>query len=107
MPPQPPQPPPTVDHNQQLQVWASKLSGNRVAVVLVNAFEGNQAGKPGWHAGPCNITAHWVDIFLEPGAVVHVRDAVHGVDLGRAAGSVSARVDVHDAAVLVLTPTAP
>ena len=63
-----------------------------------------QHAAPGWAQAPANITAHWSDLWLESGTAVQVRDAVNHRDLGRAVGSVSAVVAVHDVAVLVLTP---
>ena len=106
-PPQPPLPPKISQGeglSEQLQVWAVQLSGGRRAVALVNAYQFKQHAAPGWTQAPANITAHWGDLWLESGTAVQVRDAVSHRDLGRAVGSVSAVVAVHDVAVLVLTP---
>lgn len=94
-PPQPPVPPPSVRASLPLQVWAGKLSGGRVAVILVNADKST-----------AKVTANWEDVFLKKGTSVHVRDAVTHKDLGNAVDSVSANVPSHDVAVLVLTPGA-
>ena len=87
-----------------METWATKLSGGRVVVALVNAFSFKRRGQPGWYEGPVNITANWGDIWLTAGQRMHVRDAIGHKDLGAAAGSVSAVVGLHDVAVLVLTP---
>jgi len=73
-------------------------------VVLVNAFQHQQFGKPGWTAGPASVTARWVDLWLQNETVMAVRDALNHRDLGRASGSFAVVVDVHDVAVLVLSP---
>jgi hypothetical protein len=80
------------------------MSEGRVAVVLVNAFQHQQFGKPGWTAGPANVTARWADLWLQNETVMKVRDAVNHRDLGTASGSFALVVDVHDVAVLVLSP---
>ena len=80
------------------------MSKGRVAVVLVNAYAHQNYGKPGWAAGPANVTARWEDIWLDNETVMRVRDAVNHRDLGTASGSVSAVVDLHDVVVLVLSP---
>ena len=80
------------------------MSKGRVAVVLCNAYEHQQRGKPGWFTGPANVTAHWHDLWLDNDTVADVRDAINHRDLGRFAGSVSIVVDLHDVAVLILTP---
>ena len=66
-PPLPPLPPPAAAQQvsqHQLQVWAAKMSQGRVAVVMANAYQHQQSGKPGWSAGPANVTAHWSDLWL-------------------------------------------
>ena len=83
---------------------AGKMSKGRVAVVLVNAFQHQQSGKPGWVAGPANVTARWADLWLQNEKVMQVRDAINHRDLGTASGAVTVVVNVHDVAVLVLSP---
>ena len=73
-------------------------------MVLVNAFQHQQFGKPGWTAAPANVTARWADLWLRNEMVMAVRDALNHRDLGRASGSFAVVVDVHDVAVLVLSP---
>ena len=80
------------------------MSEGRVAVVLVNAFRHQQFGKPGWTAGPANVTARWADLWLQNETVMRVRDAINHRDLGTASGSFSVLVDLHDVAVIVLSP---
>ena len=80
------------------------MSEGRVAVVLVNAFRHQQFGKPGWMAGPANVTARWADLWLHNETVMHVRDAINHRNLGTASGSLSVLVDLHDVAVIVLSP---
>merc|ERR1712039_150057 len=92
-PPVPPLPPSDVDPQAPVQVWAGKLSEGRIAVVLVNA-----------DSVSATVTAKWEDIWLSSGTSVHVRDAISHVDKGTATDEVSAVVESHDVAVLVLTP---
>ena len=73
-------------------------------MVLVNAFRHQQFGKPGWTAGPANVTARWADLWLQNETVMRVRDAINHRDLGTASGSISVLVDLHDVAVIVLSP---
>ena len=80
------------------------MSKGRVAVALVNAFQHQQSGEPGWFAGAANVTAHWSDIWLQNETVMQVRDALNHKDLGTASRSVTVVVDMHDVAVLVLSP---
>lgn len=106
-PPTPPEPP-ALSAGQaqahQLQIWAAKMSGGRRAVALVNAFDRQKVGKPGWVWGAANITAHWRDLWLADETVMDVRDALYHRNLGQATGSISMAVDVYDVAVLILTP---
>ena len=100
----PPPPPPREPfvQPQQLQVWAAKLSGGRVAVLFLNIYKSKQKGAIN---ATQSITALWRDLFLDDDStVVSVRDVVHRRDIGHATGSVTAVVDVDDAVVLVLTP---
>ena len=80
------------------------MSKGRVAVVMCNAYQHQQNGKPGWFAGSANVTAHWHDLWLGNDTVAEVRDAVNHRDLGRFVGSVTITVHLHDVAVLILTP---
>merc|ERR1740117_1192634 len=62
-PAQPPVPPPIVKSSLPLQVWAGKLSGGRVAVILVNSDK-----------SAAEVTAKWSNIWLPKGTKVQVRD---------------------------------
>lgn len=48
---------------KMLQIWAGKLSKNRIAVVLWN-----RGSSTAW------ITAYWAEIGLSPSTVVNARD---------------------------------
>ena len=87
-----------------METWATKLSGGRVVVALVNAFSFKRRGQPGWYEGPVNITANWGDIWLTAGQRMHVRDAIGHKDLGAAAGSVSAVVGSGENETLAAAP---
>ena len=92
-------------NQHQLQIWAAKMSGGRRAVVMVNAFNYKQRAQAGWYWGAATITAHWHDLWIGGNASVYsVRDAINHKELGHRSGSVSMEVDVHDVAVLILSP---
>jgi alpha-galactosidase len=78
-----------------LEVWAGALSGDRIAVALFNRSPADD-----------NITVHWGDVGLAPGATVHARDLWAGVDLGTFSADFTRPVATHATVLLVLTATA-
>jgi len=68
----------------QLEVWVRELTGNTLAVALLNRSNETAA-----------ITANWADIGLEAGVAAEVRDLWARSDLGTFSDSYSAKVVSH------------
>lgn len=75
------------------EVWAGRLSGGKVAVVL-------------WNRGSsrATITARWSDIGLSSSTVVSVRDLWARATIGSVRGQLAATVAPHACKMYVLTP---
>ncbi|THU73391.1 hypothetical protein C4D60_Mb04t22350 [Musa balbisiana] len=75
------------------EVWAGRLSGGRVAVVL-------------WNRGSsrATITARWSDIGLSSSTVVSVRDLWARATIGSVRGQLAATVAPHACKMYILTP---
>ena len=75
-----------------LVVWASPLSGHRLAVSLLNRSPTAQT-----------IRADWAALGLASGAKMAVRDVWQAKDVGKHSGSYSVEVGDFDVALLVLS----
>ena len=75
-----------------LEVWASPLSGHRLAVSLLNRSPTAQT-----------ISADWAALGLASGAKRAVRDVWQAKDVGEHSGSYSVEVGAFDVALLVLS----
>ncbi|KAK2421475.1 alpha-galactosidase [Trifolium repens] len=73
-----------VKSNDDLEVWASPLSGNRLAVVLWNRS-----------SSKATVTATWSDLDLEPGTSVDVRDLWLHSTQSSVSGDISAELESH------------
>lgn len=76
-----------------LEIWAGRLSGNRVAVVLWNRG-----------ASAAYIIAYWSDIGLHPSTVVNARDLWAHRSYRSVKSKVYAKVNSHDCKMYILTP---
>ena len=83
----------TTSDSLGLQAWAAPLSGGRVAVALWN--RGAVAG---------DILCRFVNVQLDPSAVVGVWDVWAGQALPDATGQINATVAPHEAKLYILTP---
>ncbi|KAI5674495.1 hypothetical protein M9H77_14859 [Catharanthus roseus] len=75
------------------EVWTGPLSGNRLAVLLLNRG-----------SSKTTITANWSDLGFQSSTVVHARDLWQKSTMKSVRGQISAEVDVHDCKMYVLTP---
>ncbi|KAK2421474.1 alpha-galactosidase [Trifolium repens] len=82
-----------VKSNDDLEVWASPLSGNRLAVVLWNRS-----------SSKATVTATWSDLDLEPGTSVDVRDLWLHSTQSSVSGDISAELESHACKMYILTP---
>ncbi|CAJ2667098.1 alpha-galactosidase-like isoform X2 [Trifolium pratense] len=82
-----------VKSNDDLEVWASPLSGNRLAVVLWNRS-----------SSKAMVTAAWSDLDLEPGTSVDVRDLWLHSTQSSVSGDISAELESHACKMYILTP---
>ncbi|KAK7269015.1 hypothetical protein RIF29_21730 [Crotalaria pallida] len=82
-----------VKSNNDLEVWAGPLSGNKIAVVLWNRSSSN-----------ATVTASWSDLGLEPGTTVDARDLWEHSTQSSVSGEISANLDSHACKMYVLTP---
>ncbi|KAL2243800.1 UNVERIFIED_CONTAM: Alpha-galactosidase [Sesamum indicum] len=76
-----------------LEVWGGPLSGNRVAILLLNRG-----------ASQATITAYWSDLGLNSTTVVDVRDVWAHSTQTSVEGQISAAVASHDCKMYVLSP---
>ncbi|WJX71766.1 alpha-galactosidase [Trifolium repens] len=76
-----------------VQVRASPLSGNRLAVVLWNRS-----------SAKATVTAFWSDLDLEPGTLVDVRDLWLHSTQSSVSGDISAELESHACKMYILTP---
>ena len=76
-----------------LEVWATRLSGHRLAVALFNR---SPSGS--------NISAMWSDLGLPSETKMVVRDIWRDTDIGVVTGSYSAQVEPRGVVYLLLTP---
>ncbi|KAL0356456.1 UNVERIFIED_CONTAM: Alpha-galactosidase [Sesamum radiatum] len=76
-----------------LEVWGGPLSGNRVAIILLNRG-----------ASQATITAYWSDLGLNSTTVVDVRDVWTHSTQTSVGGQISAAVASHDCKMYVLSP---
>ncbi|XP_045815161.1 alpha-galactosidase-like isoform X2 [Trifolium pratense] len=83
-----------VKSNDDLEVWASPLSGNRLAVVLWNRS-----------SSKAMVTAAWSDLDLEPGTSVDVRDLWLHSTQSSVSGDISAELESHACKMYILTPS--
>ncbi|PKI60137.1 hypothetical protein CRG98_019481 [Punica granatum] len=79
--------------NGDLEVWAGPLSGNRVAVVLINRG-----------TSKATVTAQWSDIGLDSSAIVDARDLWEHSTSASVKNELSATLDSHACKMYVLTP---
>lgn len=82
-----------VKSNANLEIWAGKLSKNRIAVVLWN-----RGSSTAW------ITAYWAEIGLSPSTVVNARDIWAHRTQKSVKGKIYQKVKSHDCKMYVLTP---
>ncbi|KAL0417371.1 UNVERIFIED_CONTAM: Alpha-galactosidase 2 [Sesamum latifolium] len=75
-----------------LEVWGGALSGNRVAIILLNRG-----------ASQATITAYWSDLGLNSTTVVDVRDVWAHSTQTSVEGQISAAVASHDCKILEFT----
>ncbi|KAI4991161.1 hypothetical protein ZWY2020_039532 [Hordeum vulgare] len=82
-----------VQQDEDLEVWAGRLSGDRVALVL-------------WNRGPteASITASWSNIGLSPSAVVDAHDLWTDEVTSSVQGNLKKTVASHACKMYVLTP---
>ena len=78
-----------------LEVWAGPLTGNRIAVALLNRSPSTDT-----------IVALWGDIGASSGVSYVVRDVWEESDVGTFTGSYTSIVPAHASVFLVLTPSA-
>ncbi|CAJ2667100.1 unnamed protein product [Trifolium pratense] len=83
-----------VKSNDDLEVWASPLSGNRLAVFLWNRS-----------SSKAMVTAAWSDLDLEPGTLVDVRDLWLHSTQSSVSGDISAELESHACKMYILTPS--
>ncbi|KAI9092532.1 hypothetical protein K1719_027660 [Acacia pycnantha] len=76
-----------------LEVWAGPLSGNKVAVVLLNRS-----------LSKATVNASWSDVGLDPEKTVDARDLWEHSTQTSVSGQISADLDSHASKMYVLTP---
>ena len=84
-----------VFRNDGLEAWKKPLSGNRVAIALLNR---NSTSK--------RMSATWKELELQVGTRYSVRDVWKHASSGQADATLSADLKPHETQVFVLTPTA-
>ncbi|XP_057425393.1 alpha-galactosidase-like [Lotus japonicus] len=82
-----------VKTNNNLEVWAGPLKGNKIAVILWNRSSSN-----------ATVKASWSDIGLKPGTIVDARDLWEHSTQSSVSGEISAELDSHACKMYVLTP---
>jgi alpha-galactosidase len=76
-----------------MEVWKKPLTGDRIAVAILNRDE---------HEQP--IAAAWADLELPTGQVMKLRDLWTHKDLGQFKDSFSTSVQPHECVLLLMTP---
>ncbi|KAM0875789.1 hypothetical protein ACQ4PT_036565 [Festuca glaucescens] len=82
-------------YDDEIEVWAGRLSGHRKAVLLLNRGATSRR----------SITATWADVGLRRGVAAEARDVwKHETLPGRFAGRLTAEVGPHSCKLFILTP---
>ena len=79
--------------NDGIEYWKKELSGNRVAVAILNRSERK-----------CHVDLQWDALELDPDQSYDVRNAVEHCDLGCHCKQISIDVERHVCSVLVMNP---